>query len=147
MENEITKQSNRIAEFKGYEYIPYDPDSVFKPGWWMKNTPKNYGKKGSASTKFSNLYFLCRRHGELRYYNEWNWLMPVVEKIESIYDDYHGYFAVYISSNSCSIQGTKLTPEKADVYYSQFYRDTKREATFLAVVNFIDWYDANLKNK
>jgi hypothetical protein len=75
-------------------------------------------------------------------YLNWNELMPVVEKIESTYLKLHGYFGVYISSNSCSIQGTNfntLNPE-LNVYFSDCHEDTKLKSTYEAVVNFIKWH-------
>lgn len=84
---------------------------------------------------------------------DFNRLMPVVEKIESIYDDHHGYFAVHISSNGCNIQGTNLwktlegregynTPDTA-VYMSDpnAILGTKLESTYYNVVQFIKWYN------
>lgn len=80
---------------------------------------------------------------EFYYHNSWAELMPVVEKIESIHDEYHGYFGVHIVSNSCTIQGTKLDtrPESFHpAYFADHYHDTKLLATYEAVVSFIQWY-------
>ena len=74
--------------------------------------------------------------------------MPVVEKIEKINDKFHGYFGVHVSSNSCTIQGTKLRTDAENfypAYFSQHYGETKIEATWLAVVQFIQWYTNYLK--
>lgn len=83
---------------------------------------------------------------DLKYNTSWDALMPVVEKIESIYDHFHGYFAVYISSNSCCIQGTKLRTTPGNEHYAYFnevVHETKLLSTFYAVYSFIEWY----KNK
>lgn len=75
---------------------------------------------------------------------DWNNLMPVVERIESIYDDFHGYFGVYISSNCCTIQGTKLRTTSEDfhpAYFAEHYGKTKLGATKSAVVEFIKWHN------
>ena len=80
--------------------------------------------------------------------DDWKWLMPVVEKIESIYDEHHGYFAVYIGGNSCTIQGTKLKLDKITrppVYFNDVVLSTKIKSTYQAIVTFIEWYDKNLK--
>ena len=79
--------------------------------------------------------------------------MPVVEKIESIYDEHHGYFSVYLVGNGCTIQGTKLhlaldNLEKYGwVYMSDpnAIYDTKIESTYWAVVEFIKWYTTEYK--
>ena len=81
------------------------------------------------------------------YDKRWHMLIQVVEKIESIWDDFHGYFGVYISSNSCTIQGTKLrtgdNPHYA--YFADWTLNTKLESTYEACVSFIQWYNENLK--
>ena len=91
---------------------------------------------------------VCRL-SELNYNISWDWLMPVVEKIESIFDTHHGHFGVHISSNNCSVQGTYLhmaTNDPSDyVYAMESYEDTKIMATWVAAVNFIRWYNLNLK--
>jgi hypothetical protein len=74
---------------------------------------------------------------------QWDWLMPVVEKIESIDDPHHGFFGVYISSNSCCIQGTNLRTEvkqEPPVYFNDVVLDNKLSSTYSAVVSFIQWY-------
>lgn len=84
----------------------------------------------------------------VKYRISWDWLMPVVEKIESIYNEHHGYFGVYISSNSCTIQGTKLHLSLKDskyggVYFNEMTLNSKLESTYSAVVKFIQWYNLN----
>lgn len=83
------------------------------------------------------------------YHSSWEWLMPVVEKIESIKDEHHGHFGVYISSNSCTIQGTKLRLDKPmanpPIYFNNVVLGTKLDSTYQAVVTFIKWYNKNLK--
>lgn len=86
----------------------------------------------------------------LKFYTDWNWLMPVIEKIESIYDEFHGYFGVHITSNSCTIQGTKLRLDKDNPHYAYFadwYANTKIEATYIAVVNWIKWWNQKQKDE
>lgn len=80
---------------------------------------------------------------KMHYHQKWDWLMPLVENIESIWHDDHGYFGVFISSNSCTIQGTKFRPDKSPttaVYYDQAILDSKMESTYVAVLRFIEWY-------
>ena len=85
----------------------------------------------------------------MHYHEKWdNWLMPVVEMIESTYDDFHGYFGVHICSNSCIIQGTKLNTRPGQEHYAYFNEvvlESKIAATHYAVYIFIVWYNENLK--
>lgn len=81
----------------------------------------------------------------------WAELMPVVEKIESIYDDHHGYFGVHISSNECTIQGTYLRLFLDNSDYGRVYMSdpnailsTKIKTTYYNVVQFIKWYSNKL---
>ena len=85
---------------------------------------------------------------DLKYHSDWNWLMEVVEKIESIKDPHHGYFGVYISSNSCTIQGTRFRSDKIEeppVYFNDTILSSKIERTYIAAVMFIKWYNENKK--
>lgn len=81
----------------------------------------------------------------LKYHTSWDWLMPVVEKIESIHDEHHGYFGVHISSNGCTIQATNFRPDKPipnpPHYFADYVYDTKILSTWMAVVGFIKWYN------
>lgn len=148
-ENKYLEGNKLIAQFMGYEYIPYVKGQTQSPGWWHKKSPNIIKGKMPSATKLSKDYFLCRRHHELRYCNEWNWLMSVVEKIESIKDKHHGYFGVYINSNSCTIQGTNLRTnikQEPPIYYNNFVLENKLKSTYIAVIEFIKWYN-NEKSK
>lgn len=79
-----------------------------------------------------------------KFHLQWDWLMPVVEKIETINDPHHGFFGVYISSNSCCIQGTNLRTDKKQeppVYFNDVVHDNKLSSTYSAVIIFIQWYN------
>jgi hypothetical protein len=80
------------------------------------------------------------------YYNSWDKLMPVIEKIEAMSSHKDGYYGFYMSSNSATIQGTKFAPhlrEHNDVYFIQNYGHTKIVAAFETAVQFILWYNKN----
>lgn len=90
------------------------------------------------------------REQDLNFHASWGWLMGVVEKIESIHDDFHGYFGVYISGNTCTIQGTKLDTSP-ETFHPAYLSDvnavfpTKIESTWYNVVQFIKWYNETIK--
>ena len=76
------------------------------------------------------------------YHLQWDWLMPVVEKIESIKDPHHGFFGVHISSNGCGIQGTNFRSDdiaEPPVYFYNATLNTKLAATYHCVIKFIEW--------
>jgi hypothetical protein len=84
--------------------------------------------------------------------NDWELLMKVVEKIESIQDDHHGHFQVHISGNSCTIFGSYLWKAIGDENYGHVYLsdpnaifETKRESTWYNVIKFIQWYETDYK--
>tara|TARA_R110000851_G_scaffold196444_2_gene347347 strand:- start:2920 stop:3240 length:321 start_codon:yes stop_codon:yes gene_type:complete len=92
--------------------------------------------------KKNKLFKDILKNGE-KYKSDWNKMMLVVEKIESINDPHHGFFGVYISSNSCCIQGTNLRNEvkqEPPVYFNDVVLDNKLLSTYSAVVSFIQWY-------
>lgn len=83
-----------------------------------------------------------------KYHEDWNQLMAVVEKIESINDDFHGYFGVHVNSNGCTIQGTNLRTDPENfhpAYYNEAVHDTKILATHKAIYDFITWYTTTIQ--
>lgn len=86
---------------------------------------------------------------DLKFHSDWNWIMKVVEAIEKIHDEFHGYFGVHIISNSCTIQGTNLrtNPENYHpAYYNEVVDETKDKAVTKAINQFLIWYENNFKN-
>lgn len=82
---------------------------------------------------------------EAKYHSSWDWLMPVVESIEATHMDFHGYFGVHISSNGCTIAGTRLNTGFENPHYAYFndvVHESKLSATWNAIVQFIQWYNS-----
>lgn len=107
------------------------------------------GRKGKF---FSNLYTFKGLYGLIgdtwigadnaKFDSSWDWLMIVVEKIESIKCHINGRIGVYISSNTCTIQSTKLFQgDSSDKYYNESTLETKIKSTYDAVVKFIKYYN------
>lgn len=96
-----TENNKIIAEFMGYK------KSIANT--WFK------GNKIVQTTSF-------------KYDSDWNWLMEVVDKIESL------KVVVEIRENVCYIETS------ANNYYSEL-EDTKLQATYKAVLVFIKWYN------
>ena len=68
----------------------------------------------------------------LQYHSSWDWLMPVVEKIESLKnsDDYE----IDIFGNCCDIGGR-----------FEAVGETKIAAVYIAVIEFIKWHKTQTK--
>ena len=66
----------------------------------------------------------------MEYHTSWEWLMPVVEKIES---GFHWNHEIHIHNGHCKI--TKFNDEKV------YMGNSKIEAIYKAVVEFIKWYE------
>ncbi|SHG43075.1 hypothetical protein SAMN05443144_12822 [Fodinibius roseus] len=66
---------------------------------------------------------------DMKFHQSWKWMMPVVIKIE---EDL-GY-PVMIRGKSCTISADDDT-------VFEYERDTKLEAIWQAVVNFLEWHE------
>lgn len=105
-----------------------------------------------AKNEFSDIYYLpefghyfnsygqielndCFRTDELKYHSSWDWLMPVVEKIEKNFwvttTTRRGYSAVSIHQ-----------PQRAYEKIARVDSENKLEATWKAIVEFIKWYNS-----
>lgn len=113
-----TQEGNElIALFMGY-----------KLGWWI---PGEKQVKQYLSPNDKALYLK-----DFKYHCSWNWLMPVVEKIESLELTYSNrpYFPrVELINKVCVIE---LRTETL-----AFPGKSKIEATWTTVIEFIKWYN------
>lgn len=103
---ETMEENKLISEFMGYKTYEHT-DSVA-----ITLTEDN-----GFSTDYG--------HVHTKYHTSWDWLMPVVEKIEN-----HLGYAVTIVQNSCYTES--MGGEE---------RDSKLEATYKTVVEFIKYYN------
>jgi len=77
---------------------------------------------------------------QTKFHKDWNWLMEVVDKIESTRDEKNnGFFYVEIYTTLCIIfnNGNYLN----EIVSAE--GKTKLEATYKAVVEFINYYNKN----
>ena len=138
-----TKAIKLIADFMDLEYIPYELTDN-NCGWWKKDT---YSSNVSC---INNPNYIGYNNLSLLYDQEYNWIMPVVEKIELLnleIEEYNilEYFIVDSHRNSCTIfSGLKNADELIKspyYYYDTRYGTDKLNAIYLAVVKFIEWYN------
>lgn len=128
---QILEGNKLIAEFMGYKYFVHNniaaKNSINQLGWsksGIKN-PKRYGEIGDT--------YLCRSHNQLRFYNSWDWLMPVVEKIESL-----GY-EVEIGTNCSALKSEKFDAKPQSCGVFNLKKD-KLKTTYELCFNFIYIY-------
>lgn len=76
--------------------------------------------------------------GEMQYHERWDWLMPVVEKIEAL-----GYL-VYMQPHQCTIF-TKSGNFPDSLIIDADFKNTRLENTYEGVVSFIQWYNTHNK--
>jgi hypothetical protein len=110
---------------------------------------------GLTQTEINYYYFpkfeRAFRLGDLKFHSDWNWLMEVVEKIESLEkpitnnpnlvgknEDYE----VHIQGKHVKIYAHgEVTKEVVDLRSSE--SNSKIEAVYNACIEFIKWYNEN----
>jgi hypothetical protein len=121
MSNEILESNKLIAKFMGKKIINN----------WVQLVDKYNGEYDISL---------------LKYHSDWNQLMPVVEKIEKDIskEPYYG-FTVRIADRCCLIACHERNKQDGVIYQTPwgFRPLLKIQAVWLAVVEFINWYNAN----
>lgn len=77
----------------------------------------------------------------IKYHFSWAWLMPVVEKIESEL----GHL-VHIVKKDVMIKENGMISSKEIVSVSCLSHITKLQVVYMAVIEFIKWYNSEKKN-
>ena len=104
-----------------------------------------------TDTGLEPAYYVYNHKGyqinELLFHESWDWLMPVVNKIEhseerlKVFDinSFHAKISIFKPKFETFIVGSYLTsPEKEKA-------PSKLEATYKVVIKFIKWYNKNKK--
>jgi hypothetical protein len=128
--NNITENNKLIAEFMGFK-LQQDPTER-----WFGNY------FAIPNDAWSNRLEL------LHFDTDWNWLMEVVEKIESIKSYDRDVFGteVKIYKDKCTIKSGHYNT-KGVVYSKEQYFDgirqekSKKESTYTLCIDFIKWYN------
>ena len=124
MEEKITKQDVIIAEFMGYK-IQKDPTERF------------FGRYLTPITK------VWINEIDLAFHHDWNWLMEVVEKIESLptmKDNGNFFFEIHQDSV------TVFNSTRMDIIIEVIGQGSRINNTYQAVIEFIQWYNKQNKN-
>ena len=129
--NKLTQENNQlIAEFMGF------------------TQEKNIGWYDNDMLMSQNVYDSQDGNcfDELLFHTSWNWLMPVVEKIESINVSNDPYYSDSTFQVTNFVQNwTASFLDRDNVEVVQEEGTTRFEAAYKAVVEFIKWY--NEQNK
>jgi hypothetical protein len=115
------------------------------------------------SQKYSSEHhfgYVCHRghwwnENNLKYHTSWDWLMPVVEKIETPMFDKNGQFIsrtgadVQILYKACIIEyePDEESGDPCEETKIQVSGETKLEAVYNAVYQFITWYNQQKQNE
>lgn len=131
---EILNGNKLIAEFMGYT-------------WSKEGDGKTYLKKFIEQ---KDIY--STKPDQLQYNSSWNWLMPVVEKIEHLYEQQKVYPIFEISVIRCRL--ALLHPLKYKVWtvgiapvntFDDIVASSKIEALWMVIIEFIKYYNENEK--
>jgi hypothetical protein len=142
MNVEFINEGNKLcAEYLGYKYYKWSDKDIpnnLSGGWiHTKKQPKD------------RYYYLGRTAKEMAFHWDWNLLMLVVEKIESIRDKDFGWFGIHINANQCDIRSkyAYLFDNNVKSYTSDpnAIFETKVQSTFYNVVNFLKFLKNNEK--
>lgn len=117
-EQEIIDGNKLIAEFLCFKY---------------RNQAKYWGRYPLDDNSFLSLKGEVEMHS-LKFHSSWDWLMPVVEKIESL------NFTTSIYHLPKTLNTVKILSGGADVVGVN--GETKIEAIYKTVVEFIKWYNS-----
>lgn len=122
----IEESNKLIAEFMGATY-----------------TVDDYGDYGYKFEKpvFGEWHTMFQASA-LKYHTSWDWIMSVVEKIESI------GMKVNIFTDRCDVRGWyEYAPNSTARYEAFNHSSNKIDATYQAVTDFIQWYNINSLNQ
>lgn len=137
-QEQIIEGNTFLAEFMEYEHDELEDDDVTITYNCYDHLENISGKKPWKST--IDDYTSWLRPDEMKFHSSWDWLMSVVDKIESIIFDENNSFNVTIGSTIyCVIQDTN--GECYDMVYDG--EESKLLVVYKAVVEFIKWYNEN----
>ena len=137
MTNEILEGNKLIAEFMGWKKdgqssYDFSDDRVFRGYLYDRSVSYNYAHE---------CFSIFER--DLPYHSSWDWLMPVVEKIESIQNNLQ-YFTVVIKGNKCQVLerrgNEKIRANFLHHTIKWIEGETKIDAVWQTIIQFIQWH-------
>ena len=122
---EIIEGNKLIAEFMGAHY-----DSTMTDYWF--NIPKECLRNWSSP--------FAPKTTDLQFHSSYDWIMPVVEKIEQLLFPNDVFYNIHILGGCCVCIISSDMDE-----LGQYSEPTKILTVFKAIVEYIKWY--NVQNK
>lgn len=124
--NKIDLNNELIAEFMEFKF----------------NATDSFGNNNYKLPDVYRTFLNCSHFDNLHFDKSWDWLIPVVEKIETLQlpqsiVSYTNSIEVMIYSNECSIE---YSGYQAGTIVST-HEDTKIKAVYKAIVEFINYYN------
>lgn len=119
-EQEVIEGNKLIAEFMGFETIIHDGKLCRKRHWTNEST---------------------------EYHSSWDWLMPVVEKIEN---SLKLKYEVEIGNNLYAVNENLyrcIIHDAGNAFHLELESNSKAESVWLAVTKFIQWYNQQYEQK
>ena len=139
-----TLEGNKlIAEFMGYKPVRCSNGFAWDIGKSIPSKDHLFPIQGKLITKYCNY---------LKFHTSWDWLMPVVEKIESLnlgtikldeddmFRNANAVFRIEYKDVYIDLYGGM---KKQDEWMEQTQFHSKLDATYKAVLEFIQWYNEN----
>ena len=137
----LREEYKLIAEFLGWHYIPYNPESDSKlwAGWHKAVKVNTEDTLELGIVRGKNPGFITRKTLDLNFRYDWGKLMEVVLFIESLEDRKHGGFKVIIDSDCCTLFSKLKSKETS---YSRTYcsKGDKKKAVYESILLFINFY-------
>ena len=139
--NKLREEYKLIAEFLGWHYIPYNPESDSKlwAGWHKAVKVNTEDTLELGVVRGKNPGFITRKTLDLNFRYDWRSLMEVVLFIESLEDRKHGGFRVIIDSDCCTIS-SKLKSKEISYNTSYCSKGDKKKAVYESILLFINFY-------
>jgi hypothetical protein len=129
---QIIKDNIIIAKFMGWNILPFEKRYALD-GWYYGINSKGKRYNGLCAISKNNCWLAIA--AKVKYHSSWDWLMPVVEKIESLdykVDIFYKYAQV-------------STMDEDFICRSFAINHSKIQEVWEMVVKFIKWY--NKQNK
>ena len=135
--NKLKQEYKLLADFLDYRYGELqDKTDILDPGWYRVQAVDKMFRKMAVD------YYVCRNTLDLRFRYDFNMIMRVVSKIESLPSQRFDGFTVHIDGDCCLIQSKRRSKVSG---YSKMYcgNGNKLSAIYESCVLFIEWYKTN----